>query len=293
MARRISSSQLRSQLRQAQNKRRQAIQRYNNEVRKFNAERKRRVDNYNRAAREYNRAAREYNKRRRDNLRKLQSALQKLSSQSTSTRYVNLRRSSTSLSTAYERLDRGNADPLLSDLAERETANSVGVVNALLDDSNGSGSDIPDLQSSRITASLSSLSPELGNRWTGALFSLNPANPDAARHFCTSSRELIAQILNTEAPDGEVLEHNPDCQRTDHGTPTRRAKVQYCLERKGMANDDLEDFIDANIKDLTALFQDLNSGAHGDSGKFTLPQLSLIKGRVEDSIEFVCQVVSR
>ena len=293
MPRRISQSQFRSQLRQAQNKQRQAIQKYNSEVRKFNAEQKRRVDNYNRAASEYNRAVNDYKRRRREYLRKLQSALQKLSSQSANTRYANLRRSATSLSTAYDQLDRGNADPFLSDLAERETANSVGVVNALLEDDYETGSVIDDLKYSRITDSLSAFSRELGRRWSGALFSLDSANPDAARHFCTSSREIIAQILNTEAPDDKVLAHNPNCQLTDHGTPTRRAKIQYCLERNGLGNQDLEDFMDANVGDLTTLFRELNSGAHGVAGKFTLSQLSVIKGRVEDSIEFICQVVAR
>lgn len=293
MPRRINSSQLRSKLRQAENKRhqaeakrRQAIQRYNNEIRTFNAEQKRRVDAYNRAAREYNR-------RLRENRRKLQSALQRLSGQSVGARYTDLHRSSVSLSTAYDRLDRGKADPLLSDLAERETANSVSVLNALLEDDRDATNGAGDLKSSRITASLSTLSQELGKRWSGALFSLDPANPDAARHFCTSSREIIAQILNTEAADEKVLAQNPDCQRTGHGTPTRRAKIQYCLERKGLANEDLETFIEANVKDLATLFKDLNSGAHGVAGKFTLSQLGLIKGRVEDSIDFICEVVSR
>ena len=148
------------------------------------------------------------------------------------------------------------------------------------------------LSNSRITDSLSSFSEDLAMRWSGAIFALNPANPDAARHFCTSAREIIAEILNGEAPGEHVLARFPNCERTQLGTPTRRAKVQYCLDRSGLSNVLLESFIDTNIKDLTILFQDLNSGAHGSAGKFTLEQLGAIKTRVEDAIEFVCEVVS-
>ena len=280
-----STSQLKSKLRQAQAKQRQAIQRYNNEVRRHNSERKRRID-------AYNRAVRTYNNRLRSNRSRLRSALQRLASQSVTVQFTTLRQSSLLLSTAYERLDNGGADPFLSDLAEREAANSVSVLNILLGDEEHTLGSVDDLATSRITDSLSSFSEDLTMRWSGAIFALNPANPDAARHFCTSAREIIAEILNMEAPDKDVLARFPDCQATERGTPTRRAKVHYCLDRSGLANVFLEDFIETNIKDLTILFEDLNSGAHGAAGKFPLEQLVAIKGRVEDAIDFICEIVS-
>ena len=285
MPRRLSPSQFRSKIRQAQTKQRQAVQRYNNEVRKLNSERKRRVGTYNRAVRAYN-------SRLRSNRNRLQSALQRLSRQSVTVRFTSLHQSSLSLSAAYERLDNGNADPFLSDLAERETANSVAVLNALLGEDEQPQVSVDDLSTSRITHSLSNFPEDLAMRWSGALFALNPANPDAARHFCTSSREIIAEILDTEAPDEDVLARFPNCQLTERGTPTRRAKVQFCLDRNGLDNVLLESFVDTNIKDLTVLFNDLNSGAHGSAGKFTLEQLGVIKTRVEDALDFVCEVVS-
>ncbi|MCY3994352.1 MAG: hypothetical protein OXF50_24225 [Caldilineaceae bacterium] len=129
-------------------------------------------------------------------------------------------------------------------------------------------------------------------RWSGALFALNPRNPDAARHFCTSAREILANILDTEAPNADVLSRFPDCQVTGQGTPTRRAKIHYCLDRSGLNNETLEDFIDANINDLSVLFKDLNTGAHGPAGRFSLPQLAAIKIRVEDAIDFICKIVT-
>ena len=285
MPRRISASQFRSKLRQAQAKKKQAIQRYNSDVRRHNSERKRKID-------AYNRAVRTYNNRLRSNRNRLKSALQRLASQSVTVQFTSLRQSSLLLSDAYVRLDNGGADPFLSDLAERETANSVSVLNVLLGDEEHTSVSVDDLATSRITDSLSSFSEDLTMRWSGAVFALNPANLDAARHFCTSAREIIADILNMEAPDEDVLARFPNWEVTERGTPTRRAKVHYCLDRSGKANDFLESFVEANIKDLTILFGDLNSGAHGSAGKFTLEQLAAIKGRVEDAIDFICEIVS-
>jgi hypothetical protein len=197
-----------------------------------------------------------------------------------------------SLSTAYQQLDSGSADPFLSDLAERETANSVSVINVLLGDDEHTQDNVDDLATSGIIDSLSNFSEDLAMRWSGAIFALNPANPDAARHFCTSAREIIAGILDMEAPNEDVLAEFPDCQVTERGTPTRRAKVHYCLDRSGLANVFLEGFVEANIKDLSTLFSDLNSGAHGSAGKFTLEQLATVKSRVEDAIDFICEIVS-
>ena len=284
MPRRINMSQLRSKLQQARTKQRQAIQRYNSDFRRHNAERKRRLDAHNRAVRSYNSRLRSYSNQ-------LQSELRRLARQSVTAQFTALHQSSLSLSTAYERLDNGNADPYLSDLAERETANSVSVLNVLLGDEEHIQPAFDNLSTSRIIDLLTSFSEDLSMRWSGAIFALNPANPDATRHFCTSSREIIAELLNIEAPDEDVFTKFPDCQVTERGTPTRRAKVHYCLDRSGLTDVILESFVEANIKDLTTLLNDLNSGAHGAAGKFTLEQLATIKSRVEDAIDFICEIV--
>ena len=230
MPRRISASQFRSKIRQAQAKQRQAIQRHNNEVRRYNSERKRRID-------AYNREVRTYNSRLRSNRNRLKSALRRLASQPVTVQFTSLRQSSLILSAAYEQLDNGGADPFLSDLAERETANSASVLNILLGDEEHTPGSVDDLEKSRIADSLSRFSEDLTMRWSGAIIALNPANPDAARHFCTSAREIIAEIINMEAPDKDVIARFPNCQVTERGTPTRRAKVHYCLDSSGLANE--------------------------------------------------------
>ena len=278
--------------RQAQSKQRQNVQKFNSEIRKHNnavrhnnSERKRAIDSYNREVRAHN-------NRLRANQARLKSAQRSLSQQTVTVRYTPLHASVSELSAAYERLDTSDADPVISDLAERDTANSVTVLNSLLENPVDSQVSTADLATAKTAELLAEFSPELGNRWAGAIYALNPNNPDAARHFCSSARELIGDILDSEAPDKDVLTSLPNCDVTDKGTPTRRTKVHYCLARKGMASSAVESYIETDIKDLNDLFKVLNTGTHGPAGKFSLVQLAAIKTRVEDTIEFVCEIVS-
>lgn len=291
MPRRLSSSQLRSKIRQAQTKQRQAVQKWNNAARTFNNKLRQYNSERRRAIEAHNREVRSYNARVRANRSRLRSALRSLSTRTVTVRYTSSRESVAALYSAYERLDNSDADPLFSDLAERDTANSVAVLNTLLGDDSQITVEDGELTNTKLSESLSKYSTDMQDRWSGAIFALNPRNPDAARHFCTSAREILADILNTEAPDSAVMFRFPDCQVTERGTPTRRAKIHYCLDRNGLNNGALEDFVDANINDLSVLFKDLNTGAHGPAGRFTLPQLASIKIRVEDAIDFMCQIV--
>ena len=291
--RRVTPSQLQSQIRQAQARQRTAIQNvnreihsYNSKVRQFNAERKRAID-------DYNREIRAYNARRRANQARLSSALNGLRTRRPGIQDARVVDSAVDLSTAYQVLDGSDVDPLIADLAERETANSLGVANAMFGDGSDSYFSAQSLIDTKVAGLLSRYTAELCDRWSGAIFALNHENPDAARHFCGSSREIIADILNTEAADAEVLARFPNSELTSQGTPTRRAKVLYCLRRSGRSDSVIVDFEEANIKDLTTLFNDLNSGAHGPAGRFSPPQLIAIKTRVADAIEFVCEIASQ
>src|SRR3954462_12122355 len=131
---------------------------------------------------------------------------------------------------------------------------------------------------------LSSLSQDLDRRWRGALFALSPRNPDAARHFCTSSREVLVQMIDLRAPDAEVRRANPQCQTTDDGRVLRREKIGYLLGAYGDDRASLGDFIDADVNDVMKLFRTFNDGTHGDAGAFDLSTLRAIKTRVEGAI---------
>lgn len=298
MARRVTPSQLRSMLRQAEQKQRQAINEYNSAVRRWNRE----ADKYNRdvkrAINDYNREARAHNSRVRANRQRLRNELRKLASRGSKPQYASYGTSVRTLHQAFVRVEAkvesgvwaGPGDMLL-DLSEREAANSVEVLNALLADPAEPLAVAPDLRETSLTRELSDISPELDQRWRGALFALDPRNPDAARHFCASSREILGRILEIEAPDAEVLRSLPTCPTTGEGKPTRRAKIQFFLQRKQMPDEDLEDFVESDLDNVVQLFDVFNEGTHGTAGTFDLPQLSVIKRRVEDAIRFLHRII--
>ena len=279
MARRISSSQLKSKLhqieRQAQNNLSRAIQKYNQEVRA-------------------------YNSRVRANRQRVLSEFSKLNRQSTtSTRYVVFRTSVNTLHRVYVNLEDqiGNLslssqhDELL-DLSEKENANSIELMNALLGDENHGQDSEESLRNTNIGNELKNISGDLDNRWRGAIFALDVRNPDAARHFCASSREIFTQILETGAPDESVLALIPDCDKTASKKPSRRDKIRFLLHKKGMEEMVLEEFVEQDMDNIVQLFRVLNDGTHGNSGRFDFHQLFAIKKRVEDGILFLSKIVS-
>ncbi|MDE0308561.1 MAG: hypothetical protein OXI60_01845 [Acidiferrobacterales bacterium] len=283
MVQRISSSQIRSRIKQAQSKQRQQVHKLNSEIRKFNSEQKRKV-----AA--YNQEVRTFNTRVRANQNRLNSALNHFAQQSIDVRNSKFYKSVEILSNAYEQLDISGTDSFLTDIAEQETANSVIVFNSLIDNTPDPKISHEDICDSSIADELADVSPDLHSRWYGAIYALNPNNPDAARHFCSSSREIITQILDINAPKSDVLIHSPDCDKTKDGSPTRRAKIHYCLNRHGRANDTFENFVSADIDNVLMLFGELNAGTHGPAGKFSLAQLDSTKTRVKDAIRFMCEI---
>jgi signal transduction histidine kinase len=291
MVRRVSISQFNSMVRQAQQKQRQAIDKYNREVRAYNQK-------VNQAINNYNREVRSHNARVRADRQRLRSEIQRLRVQNTTTRYVSFRTSVDVLNTAHEHLelmaDRGILGPEYNDildLSEREAANSASLMNALLDSAREQESNQPPDRESALAPLLKAISVELADRWAGALFSLSPRNPDAARHFCTSAREIVTQLLDAYAPDDKVTAAMPDCTRTKEGKPTRRAKFHFILSANGMAQAQLEEFIETDMGNILELFAIFNQGTHGSAGTYNLAQLNAIRIRVEDSILYILRVI--
>lgn len=311
MPSRKSPAQIQAELRRLQQRQRQAISNYNREVDKYNRAVRKAVNDYNADVRRanqaidrYNSAARSHNAKVRANRERLRRELTKLNSgPRTQTVRVTYRTSVQRLTTSFETLEQravaeGWADSDLLEDSSLEAANSVAALNALLrDDDATDASDATDeevarLQATRIGDELSQLDPDLDRRWRGALFALNPRNPDAARHFCTSAREMLSDILSNVAPTERVLADDPRCERTEQGSVTRRARIWHCLRRKGLAVEDLADFVEADIENVLTLFGEFNTGTHGSAGRFTLDQLKTLKVRAEDAILFVVGIAA-
>ena len=293
MVRRVTPSQLRSQLRQAQAKQKQAIDKYNRAVRTHNQKVKSAVNRYNQAVNQYNSRVRAHNSRVRANRNRLRQELAKLARAASSPSQKTFRTSVETVHRTYVRLESaaetyqyGDQYNQVLDLSEREAANSASVMNAMLgnpEPSNGA----ENVQSTTLDPILTLIGADLPDRWHGALFSLNPNNPDAARHFCTSAREILARILDSCAPNPTVLA----CEKMPEGNPTRRSKIRFFLHHGNMAKEPLADFVEEDMKNVLQLFHEFNAGTHGSAGRFSLDQLSAIKTRVEHAVEFLWSVI--
>lgn len=291
---------MRAALQKAQRDQKRAIDDYNREVRKHNAAVKKAVSDYNREVRNYNSKARAHNREVENQRRRLRQELARLNSRPSSTSFVAYRMSTKTFVEVYDRAEAGLASRPASDADQRflnlvsdEAANSVYLANAL--DGDGDPADAfteDELKAPSMEHELGHFGQDLVHRWVGALYALSPHNPDAARHFCTSAREVVVTMLDTSASDPEVKEHDPDCQLTDSGAVTRRSKIAYLLRRHGVTAHGVTDAVAEDVDNLLSLFRTFNDGTHGHAGRFDVTELSAIRTRVESAIRFVHTVVT-
>ncbi|MGP3699067.1 pPIWI-associating nuclease domain-containing protein [Rhodobacter sp. NSM] len=310
MARRMTPSQFRSALRQREQKINQAINKlnqankkaisaYNAIVRAHNAEVKRRRQAYLTAVAQYNHAVALHNSKAQVRQPETQKLIVSMRAP-TRTNYVSTRTTSIEVLQRFEQVavetPRTEEHKDLISMAAVERDNAALLARILFPDEEGAAPPHLDDENeppTGILSYLSDLSEDLLLRWKGAMFALNPANPDAARHFCTSAREIFTEILERWADDREVIEANPQCQKTPQGTkPTRRAKIQYLLEKKGADTAEMIGFVDADIENVVQLFAEFNQGTHGPARKFAFEQLQAIRRRVEGGIMFLATIAA-
>ncbi|WP_246218132.1 pPIWI-associating nuclease domain-containing protein [Jiella pacifica] len=315
----MTPSQYNSWLRQQQQKERDAIRRYNQEFDRVNRANKaahekqvrdinREIDRVNqhnkRVVNDYNREVRNYNQKRQAAINKYNQAVRSHNSQVerdrqrrlsalralTTTQYVEVRDSAFDLSERYARIESaGSANEDILAAAERESSNSAAVAYALNADASAPADGEQD---TGILDYLSDLSQDLCDRWRGALFALNPSNADAARHFCTSVREIFSEILGRWAEDKDVIAADPNCEKTQQGTPSRRAKIRFLLRQKGADSPEMLGFVEKDIDDILQLFPVFNKATHGAAGTITFASLQALRQRVEGGIMFLATIAS-
>ena len=279
MAKKISTSQLKSKLRKFERDYNKAVSDYNREVKKA-------VSNYNSAVRKYNTSV-------RHNQQIIKRELNKLNTTKI-TAHQEYRVTLTSMGNSYQSLSARyqGGDAILPEqeryyeLIEQEHANGLVTANYLLNN------EIPEENTEDIALGdkLFKVSNDLGNRWKGAVFALNSNNPDAARHFCTSAREIFTEFIEKEAPDKEVFIFNPKATKTDRGNATRKEKIRYMM-RNVPLDEEAADFADADIANILELFHVLSDGTHGEAGKYEFEKLLQVKKRVEQGINFLCEII--
>ena len=293
MATKISSSQLRSKLRQFQQQQQRKINNYNAAVRKYNAAVKSYNQSVNRAINDYNAAVRKHNATVKRNRQVIQRELNKLNSSSYYQNHIQFRSTFTIMESRYQDISARYDDEVgltddqetILDLIDKEYASSLATANYVVDDKP------PEYESGdlEITDKLHLVSEDLSNRWKGAVYALSPNNPDAARHFCTSARELFTEFIEAKAPDQAVFTYNPNADKTERGNATRKEKIRYMM--RGFALDSVViDFADADIENILELFHVLSNATHGPAGKYEYGKLLQVKKRVEQGINFLCAI---
>ncbi len=286
---------------------RQAAEKYvrevNREIDRVNRHNQQVVNDYNRAVRQqnqkneaavrkYNLAVNSHNAKVRQNRQALARQISSLKSQASSTtRYVEVRNSAYDVYDSFERVERSaEYSPGVSDLlqlTEKEASNSANVAEALTSEAPLTPEQMDD---SGILEYLSGFSEDLCDRWKGALYALNPMNTDAARHFCTSVREIFTEILEKWADSADVIAADSNYDKTPNGTPSRRAKIRYLLKRKGADSPEMLGFVEKDIDDILQLFHLFNEATHGAAGKHGFAKLQSIRQRVEGGIMFLAAI---
>lgn len=274
MAKSFNMSQFRSQINKIQR-----------EARKAESQLKQSVNNYNRAVRQYNSNVRSTKNKIQRELNRMESTYTIRTDYSISTRVVH--DVYTKVSNSYKK---GCIDENIFNAIENEDANNLELSNVVLNNYEVENSDI-ELDESNISAKLIKISTDLNNRWKGALFSLNPNNPEAARHFCTSTREILKVLIDDGIKDKDVVAANPQCEKTNNGTPTRKEKIKCAMNKKGISNELIIEFTNNNIENTVSLINELSNGTHGHANRYSINQLKSFKKRFEDSINFVCDYV--
>lgn len=282
MIKRINISQLNSKMRQIQNN-------TNQHLKKIQRDTERQIK------RETTKMINDYKKNIRKNYQKLQKELTKFNnSQHMTTKFTisvrNLNSLYEKINATYNELTSTTTEKEVFYYIEQENVNNLTVANALISSEAKDDIDI-ELQDNGIGNQLKRLSDDLNNRWLGALFSLNPNNPDATRHFCTSTREIFTEIFDKYAKDKEVFSIFPDCDKTERENATRKSKIKYFLYRKGIDIKNADEFIDNDIANILELYHILSDGTHGEAGRYSIIQLKAVKKRVEDGIRFLCNIV--
>lgn len=270
----FNMSQFKSQINKIQRESRRAQQQLKNSV-----------NNYNRVVRQYNSNVRNYKNKIQRELNRLNSNYSIKTNYYVSTKLVH--ETYTKVSDLYEN---GYIEENLFNAIENENANNLELSNVVFNNEEVENSDV-EITESNISLKLMNISPELDERWKGALFSLNPKNPEAARHFCTSTREILKVLIDDGIKDSDVISDNPKCEKTNFGTPTRKEKIKYAMNRKGIDNSLIVEFTNQNIENTVSLINELSNGTHGHASRYSLNQLKSFKKRFEDSINFICEYV--
>jgi len=139
---------------------------------------------------------------------------------------------------------------------------------------------------------LTDLSPDLVPVLRGAMETLKTDNPDRARHFTTSMRELFTRVLHELSPDDEIREWTQSSElfkdNDPKKAPTRKGRLLFIC--RNINHGPFCDFIDKDIAAFLGIMDLFQRGTHEIPSPYTPNQLQALKVRAESAIRYIIEV---
>jgi hypothetical protein len=111
-------------------------------------------------------------------------------------------------------------------------------------------------------------SGDLIQMWEGAKAALNSTNnPDYARHFAASLRELITHFIQRLAPDNEIRQWTSSPEDFHNNRPTRRTRLKFIC--RSINHDNFSKFLIKDIDSTLEVMDLFQEGTHKVSNPYT------------------------
>lgn len=129
---------------------------------------------------------------------------------------------------------------------------------------------------------------DLVHMWQGANAVLNSTNnPDYIRHFATSLRELLTQVIHRLAPDKEIKKWTEDKNHFHNGSPTRRTRLLYIC--RSINHDIFYEFVEEDVDSVLELMSSFNRATHTPISPFNHTQVLTMQARLRAIINFLIE----
>jgi len=141
-----------------------------------------------------------------------------------------------------------------------------------------------------LTELLNDLNPQLPVLLLGARTVIETQHADYVRHFATSLRELLTQVLHLLAPDDHLRAWSTDPSDYHNGRPTRRARIRYITRN---VHDFFGGFLITDVDAVLEFLDAFQKGTHALQPGFTPTDVLDLKIRMEGLLRLLLVVNAR
>ena len=124
--------------------------------------------------------------------------------------------------------------------------------------------------------------------WAGANQALTSDNPDRVRHFSTSVRELMTNVLHHLSPDDKVKQWSSNPNFYKDGRPIREARLMYICRDINVGP--FQKFVQMDVATTTEFINLFHEGTHKIKSSFTEKQLLALKAKAESTLNFLMEI---